>query len=50
LAPRKMTTPRNIAHGASVFQNAAHFPQLTDLARHEHPLPRQENRHHRHAL
>lgn len=44
LAPRKMTTPRNITHGVSVFQNAAHFPQVTDLARHEYPLPRPANR------
>ena len=44
LAPRKMTTPRNITHGVSVFQNAAHFPQMTDLARHEYPLPRPANR------
>jgi hypothetical protein len=40
LAPRKMTAPRNIAPITSDFQNAAQSPQLTDLARHEHPLPR----------
>jgi hypothetical protein len=43
LAPRKTTASRNIAQSASVFQNAAHFPKMSDLARHAHPLPRQAN-------
>ena len=43
LAPKKMTASRNIAPIRSVFQNAAHFPQMTDLARHESPLPRKAN-------
>src|SRR5579863_802635 len=43
LAPKKMTASRNIAPNRSGFQNAAHFPQMTDLARHEHPSSRQAN-------
>jgi hypothetical protein len=43
LAPKKMTTPRNIAPKRFIFYTAAHFPQMTDLARHEYPLPRQAN-------
>src|SRR5581483_567396 len=41
LAPRKMTASNNITVRKSVFQNAVQFPQVTDLARHEHPSPRQ---------
>jgi hypothetical protein len=41
LAPKKMTASRNIAPNRSIFQNAGHFPQMSDLARHEQPLPRQ---------
>ena len=37
LAPKKMTTRRNIAPNRSIFHTAAHFPQMTDLARHEYP-------------
>jgi hypothetical protein len=43
LAPKKMTALRNIAPNRSVFQNAAHLPKMSDLARHEYPLPRQAN-------
>ena len=43
LAPKKMTTPRNIAQNRSIFQNAGRFPQMSDLARHELPHPRQAN-------
>jgi hypothetical protein len=41
LAPKKMTTSRNIAQNRSIFHPAAQFPQMSDLARHELPLPRQ---------
>src|ERR1700744_6524246 len=34
LAPKKMTASRNIAPNWSIFHAAAHFPQMTDLARH----------------
>src|ERR1700722_14395205 len=37
LAPKKMTTSRNIAQNRSIFQNAGRFPQMSDLARHEQP-------------
>src|SRR5271154_1727603 len=37
LAPKKMTASRNIAPNRSIFHTAAHFPQMTDLARHEYP-------------
>jgi hypothetical protein len=43
LAPKKMTASRNIAPNRSAFQKAAHFPQLTDLARHELPPSRKAN-------
>src|SRR6266508_112099 len=38
LAPRKMTASNNLTVRGSFFQNAVQFPQMTDLARHEHPL------------
>jgi hypothetical protein len=41
LAPKKMTTSRNIAQNRSIFHPAAHFPQMSDLARHEYPSSRQ---------
>lgn len=41
LAPKKMTASRNIAQNRSIFHPAAHFPQMSDLARHEQPSPRQ---------
>lgn len=41
LAPKKMTTSHNIARNRSIFHAAAHFPQMTDLARHEYPSPQQ---------
>src|SRR5579863_10426537 len=47
LAPKKMTASRNIAPNRSIFHAAADFPQMTDLARHEYPSPRQANRNHR---
>jgi hypothetical protein len=43
LAPTKMTTPRIIAPNWSIFHTVAHYPQMSDLARHEPPLPRQTN-------
>lgn len=43
LAPKKMTASRNIAPNRSIFHTAAHFPQMSDLARHEHPSSRQAN-------
>jgi hypothetical protein len=43
LAPKKMTASRNIAQNRSIFHTAAHFPQMSDLARHEYPSPRKAN-------
>src|SRR5271156_6719751 len=43
LAPKKMTASRNIAPNRSIFHTAAHFPQMSDLARHEQSPPRQAN-------
>lgn len=43
LAPKKMTASHNIAQNRSIFHTAANFPQMSDLARHEQPSPRQAN-------
>jgi hypothetical protein len=43
LAPKKMTTQRNIAPNRSIFHTAAQPPQMSDLARHEQPSSRQTN-------
>ena len=40
LTPKKMTASRNIASIGSFFHSAVHAPQVTDLTRHELPLPR----------
>jgi hypothetical protein len=43
LAPKKMTASRSIAQNRSIFHTAAHYPQMSDLARHEQPSSRQAN-------
>lgn len=43
LTPKKMTASRNIASNGLIFHSAVHTPQMSDLTRHEHSLPRPAN-------